>query len=336
MTDLSNPHDRFFKEVFSRQEVAKDFLRNYLPQEVFDCLVPESLNLTKDSFVDKELGAYYSDLLYQIDLRDGSDSYVYVLFEHKSYPESLISFHLLRYMVKIWEQHLKQKMSGNLPIIIPIVIYHGTVKWKADKNFTGLFKCPEELERFLPDFSYVLCDISGFRDEEIKGIITLKATLLLLKYILRDELRDRLPAILGLLRELISKKTGMEYLKTVLTYLVRGTDRVNEEDMRSAMEEVLPLTGGEIMPTIAEKWIEQGVQKGIQQGVQQGIQQGILQTSKESVIEALEVRFDAVTQSVLKRLEDIDDPNVLKMLHKRALRAGSFQEFRDAMDFVLE
>ena len=336
MTDLSNPHDRFFKEVFSRQEVAKDFLRNYLPQEVFDCLVPESLNLTKDSFVDKELGAYYSDLLYQIDLRDGSDSYVYVLFEHKSYPESLISFHLLRYMVKIWEQHLKQKMSGNLPIIIPIVIYHGTVKRKADKNFTGLFKCPEELERFLPDFSYVLCDISGFRDEEIKGIITLKATLLLLKYILRDELRDRLPAILGLLRELISKKTGMEYLKTVLTYLVRGTDRVNEEDMRSAMEEVLPLTGGEIMPTIAEKWIEQGVQKGIQQGVQQGIQQGILQTSKESVIEALEVRFDAVTQSVLKRLEDIDDPNVLKMLHKRALRAGSFQEFRDAMDFVLE
>jgi predicted transposase/invertase (TIGR01784 family) len=332
MPDLSNPHDRFFKEVFSRQEVAEDFLRNYLPQEVFDCLVPESLNLTKDSFVDKELGAYYSDLLYQIDLRDGSDSYVYVLFEHKSYPESLISFHLLRYMVKIWEQHLKQKMSGNLPIIIPIVIYHGTVKWKASKNFIGLFKCPEELERFLPDFSHVLCDISGFRDEEIKGIMTLKATLLLLKYILRDELRDRLPAILGLLKELISKKTGMEYLETVLTYLVRGTDRVDEEDMRRAMEEVLPLTGGEIMPTIAEKWIEQGVQ----QGVQQGIQQGILQTSRESVIEALEVRFDAVTQSVLKRLEDIDDPNVLKMLHKRALRVGSLQEFQDAMDFVLK
>ena len=243
MPDLSNPHDRFFKEVFSRQEVAEDFLRNYLPQEVFDCLVPESLHLTKDSFVDKELGVYYSDLLYQIDLRDGSDSYVYVLFEHKSYPESLISFHLLRYMVKIWEQHLKQKMSGDFPIIIPIVIYHGTVKWKAGKNFIGLFKCPKELERFLPDFSHVLCDISGFRDEEIKGIVTLKATLLLLKYILRDELRDRLPAILGLLRELISKKTGMEYLETVLTYLVRGTDRVDEEDMCSAMEELLPLTG---------------------------------------------------------------------------------------------
>ena len=90
------------------------------------------------------------------------------------------------------------------------------------------------------------------------------------------------------------------------------------------------------MPTIAERWIEQGVQKGIRQGVQKGVQQGILQTSRESVIEALEVRFDAVTQSVLKRLEDIDDPNVLKILHKKALRAGSFQEFRDAMDFVLE
>ena len=107
---------------------------------------------------------------------------------------------------------------------------------------------------------------------------------------------------------------------------------LNDNTIAIEAEELLPLTGGEIMPTIAEKWIEQGVQKGIQQGVQQGI----LQTSRESVIEALEVRFDAVTQSVLKRLEDIDDPNVLKMLHKRALRVGSFQEFRDAMDFVLE
>ena len=35
---------------------------------------------------------------------DGGSSYVYVLFEHKSYPERLISLHLLRYMVRIWEQ----------------------------------------------------------------------------------------------------------------------------------------------------------------------------------------------------------------------------------------
>ena len=51
MSELSNPHDRFFKEVFSRQEVALDFLRNYLPGDVLNCLDEENLYLTKDSFV---------------------------------------------------------------------------------------------------------------------------------------------------------------------------------------------------------------------------------------------------------------------------------------------
>ena len=186
--------------------------RNYLPEGVFSCLDEESIHLRKDSFVDKELRAYFSDLLYQASLKDGSESYVYVLFEHKSYPEPLIAFQLLRYMVKIWEQDLRQGSSAKLSSIIPIVIYHGTARWNIDERFISLFKCPKEIECFVPDFSYALCDISRFSDEEIRGIVVLKSTLLLLKYILRDELREHLPKILGLLRELTGKKTGMESL----------------------------------------------------------------------------------------------------------------------------
>ena len=262
MGEIINPHDKFFKEVFSRREVAVDFLRNYLPADVFLCLDEESIYLRKDSFVDKELATYFSDLLYQANLKDGADAYAYVLFEHKSYPEPLIAFHLLRYMVKIWEQDLKQGFSGKLSSVIPIVIYHGTPRWKVDKRFIGLFNCPEALKCFLPDFTYALCDISGFSDDEIRGVVILKSTLLLLKYILRDELRDHLPRILGLLRELTGKKTGMEYLETVLTYVSRGTDRVDEDDVRRAVEEAFPIIGGELMPTLAEKWIEQGMQQG--------------------------------------------------------------------------
>ena len=43
MTDITHPHDKFFKEVFSRQEVAADFLRNYLPEEVVN---PQINNFT--------------------------------------------------------------------------------------------------------------------------------------------------------------------------------------------------------------------------------------------------------------------------------------------------
>ncbi|MDL1959677.1 MAG: hypothetical protein LWX01_10080 [Deltaproteobacteria bacterium] len=39
------------------------------------------------------------------------------------------------------------------------------------------------------------------------------------------------PLILELLEELKARKTGMEYLETVLSYLSSGTDKVDEEDM---------------------------------------------------------------------------------------------------------
>jgi len=34
MEKLTNPHDKFFKEVFTRWDTAKDFVVNYLPANV--------------------------------------------------------------------------------------------------------------------------------------------------------------------------------------------------------------------------------------------------------------------------------------------------------------
>ena len=92
MTVISNPHDRFFKETFSRIESARDFVLYYLPPEVTALLDLESLEATKDAFVGKDLRERFSDLLYRINLRQGRQAYIYLLFEHKSSPEPLIHF----------------------------------------------------------------------------------------------------------------------------------------------------------------------------------------------------------------------------------------------------
>ncbi len=81
------------------------------------------------------------------------------------------------------------------------------------------------------------------------------------------------------------------------------------------------------MPTVAEQWIEQGMQ--------QGMQQGILQASREALIEVLEDRFETVSQTLRKRLKEINDPDVLKSLHKKALHAGSLEEFKNEMETAL-
>jgi predicted transposase YdaD len=52
MPELSNPHDRFFKQVMARKEIASDFLRYYLPAEVSSLLDHAALQVMKDSYVD--------------------------------------------------------------------------------------------------------------------------------------------------------------------------------------------------------------------------------------------------------------------------------------------
>lgn len=62
-TPLSNPHDRFFKDLFSRQEAARDFLQHYLPTDIVPLLDLDSLDIRKDSFIDPDLQEHFSDLL---------------------------------------------------------------------------------------------------------------------------------------------------------------------------------------------------------------------------------------------------------------------------------
>jgi len=153
----------------------------------------------------------------------------------------------------------------------------------------------------------------------------LRVALLILKYIFREDIRERLPGILKFLRDLSEKRTGMEYIETILRYIVNAapTDNIGREDLRAAVDEALPHRGGEIMPTIADEWIKEGMQ------------QGFLQALREVLIEVLEDRFETVSQTLRKSLRDINDPDVLRSLHKKALRATSLEEFMDAVKVAL-
>jgi len=345
---LVNPHDRFFKQVLSRQEAASDFLRHYLPAEVAELLDFSSLELSKDSFVDQELQAHFSDLLYQVDLRSspegdvpGGKAYVYVLFEHKSYPEPLIALQLLRYMVRIWEQSLKQGMR--LAPIVPVVVYHGRAKWKADLAFGSLFETPEAMMPFLPNYRYWLCDLSHYSHEEIKGGVILRVALLALKDILRDNFDQRLVETLALLSDLLldlsTRQTGLEFLETLLRYLSQATDQITEEQLKEAVETVFP-AGGVLMTTIAERWMEQGKQQGLQQGMQQGLQQGMRQGLQQGVQQGiregllagitlvLELRFSSEGLRLLPEIYKIEDVDVLRAVHEGLKTAGTLEELR--------
>jgi len=129
----------------------------------------ETLELSKDSFVDEALQEHYSDLLYRLACKDGHPAYVYVLLEHKSYSDRWTGFQLLRYMVRIWEQEHKQGSLEDLPPIISLVLYHGEFACSAAEDFRALVAAPDALRLFVPDFRYRVCDLSRGEVQRIKG-----------------------------------------------------------------------------------------------------------------------------------------------------------------------
>ena len=161
MAELTNPHDRFFKEMLARPEAVRDFLMHYLPAEVVELLEVSHIETVKDSFVDAELREYFSDLLFKVGTSEGGDAYVYVLFEHKSHPDAMVAFQVLRYMVRIWEHHWREQ--GSLWPILPVVVYHGEMPWPVERNLQALFHLPEVFRAYTPEYRYASPRIEGER-----------------------------------------------------------------------------------------------------------------------------------------------------------------------------
>ncbi len=204
MTELRNPHDKFFKEALTQPEAARDFL----PAEVAALLDLTELHLVKDSFVDETLQEHLADLLYEVRLLDGRDAYVYVLFEHKSYADPLVAFQVLRYMVRVWDYGLRQR--ARLWPVVPVV-YHGKARWSVPLRFHDLLDLPAALKPFVPDYEYALCDLSRYGDEELAGVAVLGAGLLLLKHIFGPDVRARLPDVLALWQTFAQQETALGY-----------------------------------------------------------------------------------------------------------------------------
>ncbi|MBC7893347.1 MAG: Rpn family recombination-promoting nuclease/putative transposase [Sphingobacteriaceae bacterium] len=61
---VESVHDKFFKAVFSRREVAVALVKEWLPESVGAALRLDSLELTNTSFVDEDLAEHFADLVY--------------------------------------------------------------------------------------------------------------------------------------------------------------------------------------------------------------------------------------------------------------------------------
>lgn len=270
---LENIHDKFFRKIFSENENTRSFLQNYLPQNILNLLDLNHLHIQKDSFIDENLKNSYSDLLFKSKLKN-HNSWIYILFEHKSFPNKYIPLQLLRYMLAIWNKDIT---NHNQPSpIIPILLYHGDTNWKKI-TLENLIPMPKKLKHFLPNFDFLFFDLSQIPDNQLKGNLLLKATLLTLKYILTDKLNEKLPLLFTFLNALSSQRK-LDYIRLFLYYITGGAPKANKDILLRTIHENLKKE--ELMSVIAEEWIKEGIERGLKEGLKKGQLQAKLEDAK--------------------------------------------------------
>jgi hypothetical protein len=316
--DQSNPHGTFLRQLLSHQPTASAFFKVLIPENMQKLLDITALEISKDQFIDSELEHQLSDMLFRVYCKDYMSAYIYLLFQHKGNPEPLMSYLLFRYMERIWEQTINQDLIGHLPLIIPVVIYNGSTPWNVATQFSKLFGSNSELSLFLPDFQYIMCDLSHISEFDFSDSKILETGMHLLKSIHDNDFEDQLPHLLNPLKQFIDDN----YIKRFLAYVVEyicGSSRMSENDIEIAMDEIFSKAGKDVYKHVHEQLFFQGV----------------IHQAREGILDVLTVRFETIPSKILETLEAIDEIDIMKILHKQAVTSSDIDEFEEVLEMML-
>jgi predicted transposase/invertase (TIGR01784 family) len=300
------PHDRLFKATFSQPEHARTELAAVLPEALVSLIEWDTLSLVSGEFVDPALSHLQSDLLFEAQVGN-TQTLLYLLFEHQSSVDPRMPLRLLRYMMRIWDRYEQGHVGEALPVIVPVVLFHGPTGWNAPTRFRDLFVLGESLRHamaaFIPDFQFALDDLSLVDDEALKARALTELARLTLVVLQRYRNATDPLAVLGAWTEAIvavlTAPNGVQALSAIAAYTLAVTEKPSH--IRAFFQQLGP-HAEEAFVTAADQLIEQGVAQGIEQGVARGIEQGVALGQASLLSRQLKLRFGGLSAEVEQRL----------------------------------
>jgi hypothetical protein len=286
MNQLNNPHDKFFKETFSRLEIAQSFIQEVFPPDLLERLNLSALKRVNDSFTDAELEEHLADIVYQTEYA-GQKTLVTLLFEHKSYVQKYPHLQLLQYILNVWKEERKQKKK--LSVIIPIIIHHGEGTWKY-KSMKSYFKgLHPSLDRFIPEFDYLLFTLDKIDDNQIANFqnLLLSVTTMLLKH--SHDQNDEFMKLSSFWAEKLNRLDAdkqLEFIQTVFLYIENALN-LTQEDLTPIFTEV-STNVNDIAMTIADQIREETTFNYVKGLLEQGFKADVIATAFKLPLQKVE------------------------------------------------
>lgn len=303
-------HDALFKRFLTHKETAQDFLSIHLPAHLREHCDLDTLKLESGSFVDDDLRACYSDVLYSLRMRD-KPAYLYALIEHQSSPDRHMAFRLMRYSVAAMQRHLD---VGNtpLPLVIPILFYHGRVSpYPWSLCWLDEFDDPA-LAGLLYNAAFPIVDVTVIPDEQILEHRRVALLELLQKHIRQRDLSlvlDKLVTTLSL------GYTTAQQLHTAMHYLISTGNTPTPVDFLRQLALRTPQHKDTLM-TIAEHLEELGRRKGFRQGKKEGLNVGLKEGQKAEALRiASHMLSSGFDKALVLQITGLSDEDVAHFQH---------------------
>ena len=310
---LHQPHDKFFKAVFSTAQVAREHIEAFLPLDVVAHLRLDEMVLDTTAYISKRFKSFQSDVVWRVPYKNGQVKVV-VLYEHKTAYDRYIHLQVLRYMLEIWEYRLKkskkdrkykQKADAPLDIIIPVVVYQGVGGWEKIK-FQDLFGVQDaEILPFLPVFDYILNQTSPESEAHLQKVNKLNAYIAYrtMRQVIEDALSfGDLVVFIEQIAEIMDNATAedADLTSRVYTYIFG----ISEVDVHEVMASVHISTQQKnnamsSLQQLYQKGEQHGIAIGKSEGIAIGEQKGASQTTK--ILKIYTRGFDAV--AIAEKLE---------------------------------
>ena len=315
MSKINDIHDGTFKDILKYKDTAKNLLKVTLPEEIYN-----SIDLSKgiNSVNTEKRGLQYKkkllDAALQVTLKNNKKAQAYFIIEHKSESAKFTPLQILSYMLCIWEDNYNQ--GKELEFIIQIVFYHGKGKWPHPVDFRDFINVEEGLKKYSLDFRYFLFDTNDWDAEDLRKENILDmffyAFILTFKHIFDKDLGELKKSV-----KYLSSEEGSGWI-LIFDYIVNKKD-IREEEFIEVVKEAV---GGDKMPTLAERWIQQGEQRGIIYGE--------TKSKQDTIIRLMSLKF-SITDSEKEFIKSVTDLDKLDKATEAILSEESKAKLLDLL-----
>ena len=277
-------------------------------RELFQSFVREPWVAQLDfSTLEKVNGSYISD-----DLRDREDDviwkvrigdswvYLYILLEFQSTVDRFMAVRLLTYTGLLYQDLIKSgqvKGKQKLPPVFPLVLYNGGKRWNAATSIADLIDAvPVGLERYLPEYRYLIIDEGSYSEHELNELKNLVSALFRLEH---SSGHETVLQLIGHLVDWLGTPETEELRRSFVIWIKRVllTDRLPESDYETVQDLVE-------VHTMLEKRVKQWQKQWLAEGKLEGLTEGKLGTARGLILHG--VQLDIIAASTGLSREELE------------------------------